>query len=74
MAVMIVLAAAALVTLPPQPKPVGAVAQATATIRIVAAVQLKLDGSPNAGAPPPRNSVITASDGSRQRVKLIEFQ
>lgn len=74
MAAMFLLAAAALATVPPPSKPAGAVAQATATIRIVAAVQLKLDGSPNADAPPPRDSIITASDGSPQRAKLIEFQ
>jgi hypothetical protein len=49
-------------------------AQATATIRVVAAVRLKLDGSDNPGAPPARNAVLRSSDGTAQPAKLIEFQ
>lgn len=71
---MVLLAAAALAATPPQPHPVSAVAQATATIRVISAVQLKLDGTSNPGAPPPRDSVVKAADGSVQRAKLIEFQ
>jgi hypothetical protein len=71
---MFMLAAAALATLPPRPGPVSAVAQATATVRVIAAVRLKLDGSINAGAPRARSSLIKASDGTRQPAKLIEFQ
>jgi len=70
---MIFLAAAALATKAPEPR-VSAVVQATATIRIVSGVSLKLDGSPNADAPPARDSIIKTSDGTSHPAKLIEFQ
>jgi hypothetical protein len=70
---MVILAAAALATLPPTPR-ASVVAQATATIRVVAAVRIKLDGSTNPGAPPARDSAIRAGDGSTMPAKLIEFQ
>ena len=71
---MVLLAAAALAATPSQPHPIGAVAQATATIRVVSAVRLRLDGAANPDAPPPRDSLVKAADGSAQSVKLIEFQ
>jgi len=73
---MIALAAAAvaLATSQPSSHPVSATAQATATIRVVTAVRLKLDGTDNPGAPRVRNSVLRSSDGSTQAAKLIEFQ
>jgi hypothetical protein len=71
---MLTLAAIALATMPQPSHAGGAVVQATATIRILTPVRLRLDGSPNADAPPPRDSVIKAADGSSQRAKLIEFQ
>jgi hypothetical protein len=76
MAMMFLLAAAALTTqpAPPQSRPVSAVVQATATIRVINAVELKLDGRANPDAPPARDSVIKAADGSSQPAKLIEFQ
>ena len=70
---MLLVAAAALVTAPPQSR-VSASVQATATIRVVSGVTLKLDGSPNPGAPPAREIVLKAADGTRQPVKIIEFQ
>ena len=70
---MLLIAAAALAATPP-PTPVRSVAQATATIRIVRAVELKFDGTPNEGAPPARDSQLRAVDGSAQHAKLIEFQ
>jgi hypothetical protein len=70
---MLIIAAAALATIPPPPR-VSAVAQATASIRIVRAVRLKLDGSANVDAPPAREVVIGAPGGAPQRVKLIEFE
>jgi hypothetical protein len=70
---MFVLAAAALATMPP-PSRTSATAQATATIRVMRAVELKLDGSPNPGAPPPRDSQVRSADGSSQSLKVIEFQ
>ena len=70
---MVILAAAALVTLSPTPR-APAVAQATATIRVVEAVRVKLDGSTKPGAPPARDSVVKVGDGSTRPAKLIEFQ
>jgi hypothetical protein len=70
---MLILAAAALATVQAPPK-MSASAQATATIRIVGAVRLKLDGSRNPDAPPARNARIKAANGSLERAKLIEFQ
>ena len=70
---MLLLAAATLVTAPPQPR-VSASVQATATIRVVSGVTLKLDGSPNPDAPPAREIVLKAADGSTQPMKVIEFQ
>jgi hypothetical protein len=71
---MILLAAALVATASPPPAAPSATAQATATIRIVAAVRLKLDAAVNPGAPPARNAVLRLSDGSTQSAKLIEFQ
>jgi hypothetical protein len=71
---MILLAAASISTALPQSRPVTAVVQATATIRVVSVVRLKLDGEINPGAPPARDSVLKSTDGSSQPAKLIEFQ
>jgi hypothetical protein len=70
---MFLFAAAVMASAPPQP-PVSASVQATAMIRIVSGVALKLDGSPNPDAPPAREIVLKAADGAVQMVKLIEFQ
>jgi hypothetical protein len=67
-------AAAALASSTPAAHPVSATAQATATIRVVSAVRLKLDGSENPGAPASRDTVLRFSDGTLQDAKLIEFQ
>jgi hypothetical protein len=73
---MIILAAAAALAspAPPAAHPVSATARATATIRIIEAVRLKLDGSDNPGAPPVRDAVLRLGDGTMQEAKLIEFQ
>jgi len=73
---MIILAAAAVALTISQPSSLGvsATARATATIRVVTAVRLKLDGSDNPGVPPFRKAVVRSSDGSTQEAKLIEFQ
>jgi hypothetical protein len=68
---MLLLAAAIANAVPPRPEQV--VVQATATIRVVAAVRLKLDASENPGAPPPRDSLVKDPDGTTQPAKLIEF-
>jgi hypothetical protein len=48
--------------------------QATATIRVLAAVRLKLDAPSNPGAPAARDAVLKLSDGTAQPARLIEFQ
>jgi hypothetical protein len=73
-AMMIPLAAIALAASPPQPQHASAVAQATATIRILSAVRLKLDAPRNEGAPPARDAILRSSDGTTKAAKLIEFQ
>lgn len=73
MVAMVIFAAAALATQAPQTG-LTATVQATATIRVVQAVAVKLDGSPNVDAPPPRDTLVTMADGTRQPVKAIDFQ
>lgn len=68
------LLAAAIIAVEPPPRPASAAAQATATIRVIRAVTLKLDGSGNDAAPRARAAFVKSPDGSRQPVKLIEFQ
>jgi len=71
---MFLIAAAALANASTPPHATSVTVQATATIRIIASVRLKLDGSQNEGAPPPRNAVLRFADGTSQPAKLIEFQ
>jgi hypothetical protein len=71
---MFLLAAAALATAPTPPQAPTASAQATATIRVVAGVRLKLDAAVNPGAPDARDAVLQLGDGTSQRARLIEFQ
>jgi hypothetical protein len=73
---MLFLAAAAALLAPPPPTgghPVSATAQATATIRVISAVRVKL-GEANPDLPQPRIAVLRSRDGSTESVKLIEFQ
>jgi hypothetical protein len=49
------------------------VVQATATVRILSGVRLKLDSPTNAGAPTAHDSTVTA-DGAQHPARLIEFQ
>lgn len=58
----------------PQAHAPSSVAQATATIRVIAAVRLKLDALDNAGAPRARDTRVKVVGGSEQPAKLIEFQ
>lgn len=53
---------------------IAATVQATATIRVVRGATLKLDGSTNPEAPPPRATSITAANGSVARAEVIDFQ
>ena len=49
------------------------VAEATATVHIVSGVQLKLDSTNNADAPPAHDSKVKA-EGRLQPARLIEFE
>jgi hypothetical protein len=71
---LLLAAAAAIAPMPATGHPVSASVQATATIRVVQGVTLKLDGSANADAPTARNAVVRSSDGTTEQMKLIEFQ
>ena len=74
---MILLATAALATASPpnyQPSRSAVTAQATATIRIVSGITLKLGLASNPGAPPTQDTTIRSLDGSAVPAKLIEFQ
>ena len=71
---MFLIAAAALATASPPPSAPPFSVQATATIRVIASVRLKLDGSANPGAPRVRDAVLRLADGTSQPAKLIEFQ
>ena len=68
--------AAAIATLAPVSStsagPIVAV-QATATVRIISGVRLKLDSSTNSDAPPAHDAVVV-TDGTPQPARLIEFQ
>jgi hypothetical protein len=54
--------------------PTPAAVQARATVRIISGVRLKLDSTTNPDAPPAHDSVVVATDGSRQPARLIEFE
>ena len=72
---MLWFAAAAAIAAPTpstNPRP-PVVAQATATVRILSGVRLKLDSPSNADAPPTHDSVVT-TNGTEQPARLIEFQ
>ena len=71
---MILLIATALATASTPPNVRSATAQATATIRVISAATLKLDGSPNPGLPAPRDTSVKSVDGTVQSARLIEFQ
>lgn len=54
-------------------RPVATV-QATATIRIISGVSLKLDAARNDGAPSAHESKVRTEDGLVRPARLIEFQ
>ena len=72
---MLALAALAMVAsaLQPEPASTGPSVEARATVRIVSGVRLKLDGSANADAPAPRDTMVQSS-GVSQPARLIEFE
>jgi hypothetical protein len=71
---LIVAAAAALSNVPPPPSSASATAQATATIRVVAAVRISFTAPQDADVPPAHDAVIKATDGTVQPAKIIDFQ
>jgi hypothetical protein len=52
----------------------SATAQATATVRIISAVRLHLDGLDNGSDIPPARETVFTSGGVQQPARLIEFQ
>jgi hypothetical protein len=73
---MLWLASAAMTATTPQSvasQPVRAVVQAQATVRIISAARIRLDGQPSADVPAPTDAVIH-TEGSPQTARLIEFQ
>ena len=73
---MLWLAAAAMIAATPQnaaSQPVRAVVQAQATVRIISAARIRLDGHTSAGAPAPSYGVVH-TEGTPQPARLIEFQ
>jgi hypothetical protein len=74
---MVLLAATSLATSSPQQpthSPAAAAVQATATVRVVTGVVIKLGARANADAPPTQETVIHSADGSAVPAKLVEFQ
>ena len=74
---MIFLATAALATTSPpdsQPRRSAVTVSATATIRVISGVTLKLGEAKNPGAPPTQDSTVHSADGTSRPAKLIEFQ
>ncbi|HEX5258294.1 MAG TPA: hypothetical protein VFW35_05880 [Sphingomicrobium sp.] len=71
---MLWLAVAALAASAPQSSgPAPVVVQATATVRILSGVRLKLDSPTNTDAPRAHETVVK-TDGTQQPARLIEFQ
>jgi hypothetical protein len=74
---MLLLAAVAAAVLAPPKAPASHAAtsaQATAMVRIISGVELRLDGRNNSSdIPAPRDTVLT-SGGVQQPAKLIEFR
>lgn len=71
---MVWLAIAAIAASAPQPSgPRPAVVQATATVRIVSGVRLRLDSLMNRDAPIAHRTKVT-TDGVRRDAQLIEFE
>jgi len=72
---MLWLAAAAAIaaSAPASSAPPPAVVQATATVRILSGVRLKLDSTTNTDAPAAHDSVVS-TNGTQQPARLIEFE
>lgn len=74
--VMFLLAAAIAASAPAASAPPAPAVQvqATATVRILSGVRLKLDSATNTDAPPAHDAVVMTKDGTTQPARLIEFQ
>jgi hypothetical protein len=71
---MLWVAIAAVATSTPQPSaPPPVVVQATATVRILSGVRLRLDSPTNTDAPLAHDTLVK-TDGTQQPARLIEFQ
>jgi hypothetical protein len=70
---MLLLAAAIAASAPASSRKAPVVAEATATVRIVLGVRLRLDSPTNADAPPAHDSRVMA-EGRLQPARLIEFE
>jgi hypothetical protein len=66
-------AAALAASTPARTAPPPVVAQASATVRVISGVRLKLDSTTNSGAPPAHDGTVT-TNGTQQPARLIEFQ
>lgn len=55
-------------------RPSSSAAQATASIRIISGVELKLDAVENLGAPAAHESKVTTEEGQVRPARLIEFE
>ena len=72
---MLTLLAAAIVTSAPQAGPARPQVQARASVRIVQGISLRLDGTPNPGAPRLRRAMIELErGGGKVAARLIEFE
>ena len=72
-----IVAATALAASPAQSsgwQPSSSTAQATASIRIISGVTLKLDAVENLGAPAAHDSMVTTETGLVRPARLIEFE
>lgn len=72
---MLLFAAAAVAAGTPATRPTVpiVVAEASATVRVVSGVRLKLDSPTNGDAPPAHDSKVNA-DGRLRSARLIEFE
>ena len=71
---MVLLLAIALTSSIPAHARLAQSAQATATIRVLSAVQIKFGSTGTDGMPPARDTVVKTADGTLQPAKLVEFQ
>jgi len=72
---MLLLAAAAIAASTPQgPSPTSAAVQATATVRVISGIRLRLGGENNSSDIPAARDTVFNTGNVQQPAKLIEFQ